>query len=328
MEIGKLPTRLLEELIFSKAKASSIRRDEVILRPHTGEDCSVLDMGSELVVLSTDPITGAAENIGTLLVNVNTNDIYSSGCIPVGLLITLLMPPDFSEKELKSLSDQLFEAAEEARLEILGGHTEITDAVNRPVVSATVIGKSINRRFIKTSGAIPGQDVIMTKYAGLEGTSILASDYEKKLDLPNTTIERAKTLGSHLSIEREALISADFGATSMHDVTEGGILGACYEVAESSDVGITVFSEKIPVLDVTKDICSIFGIEPLRLISSGSLLITAFEGEKLISLLEGAGINASIIGRITENKEKLIINEKGSYPLSEPEPDHIYKAKL
>ena len=329
MEIGKLPSELLEELIFRKAENSPIKKQEVILRPGMGEDCSVMDMGDELLILSTDPITGACENIGSLLVNVNINDIYSSGCIPVGLLVTLLLPPDFTEGELMGLSDELFAAAEKAELEILGGHTEITDAVNRPVVSATVIGKSVGRRFIKTSGAAEGQDVIMTKYAGLEGTSILAADFEDRLSdiLPSDVISKAKSLEKYLSIKKEALIAADFGASSMHDVTEGGILGAAAEVADSSGLGITVWTERIPILEETKTICSVFGIDPLRLISSGSLLIAAFNGDKLVKRLKKEGINAAIIGRMTSEGKKVITNGKES-PLGDPEPDHIYRAKL
>ncbi|MCD8090845.1 MAG: AIR synthase family protein [Clostridiales bacterium] len=329
METGKLPSELLEKYIFKKSDSSSIKRKEVIVRPSIGEDCAVLDMGSEYLILSTDPITGACENIGRLLVNINANDIYSNGCEPIGLLITLLLPPNLTEEALATLSDQLFSETAKAGLEILGGHTEITDAVNRPVVSATVVGKSANRKFLKTGGAKAGQDVIMTKYAALEGTSILAADNEEKLlkILPREIIEKAKGFSNMLSVRTEGLTAPKYGAAAMHDVTEGGILGACYEIAESAGLGITVFADKIPVLEETKTICRIFNVNPLRLISSGSMLIAAPKGEALVSALKKEGINAAVIGKITE-KDKFVIYSGRKEVLGEPEPDQIYSARL
>lgn len=329
MKIGKLPSELLDKYVFQKAKNTTVRRGEVILRPGIGEDCAVLDMGEELLILSTDPITGACENIGRLLVNINANDIYSSGCVPIGLLITLLLPPDFSERELEKLSGDLFAEAEKAQLEVLGGHTEVTDAVTRPVVSATVVGKSINKKFVKTAGAALGDVVIMTKYAAMEGTAILAADYEDRLKemLPAQTLKAAKSLSENLSVRKEALIAAELGASSMHDVTEGGILGACYEAAESSGTGITVYADKIPILKETREICVLFGVNPLRLISSGSLLICTDKGGELLKALENAGVKAEIIGEITEG-EKCVISHNKKEALGEPQADEIYSARL
>ncbi len=329
METGKLPSDLLEKYIFDRSKKSPVRQREVIVRPNIGEDCSILDIGNELLILSTDPITGACENIGRLLVNINANDIYSSGCVPIGLLVTLLLPNDITEEGLKSISDDLFDEAEKAGLEILGGHTEITDAVVRPVVSATVVGKSVNRKYVKTGGAVLGQDVVMTKYAALEGTAILAGDNEKKLEelLPQEIIEKAKGFSEMLSVKTEGLIGAEYGASSMHDVTEGGILGACYEIAEASGTGIEVYADKIPILPETKRICELFHVDPLRLISSGSMLIACFDGSGLVQRLKNEGINASVIGKITDGG-KVIVSCGQRIPLGEPEADMIYKAYL
>ncbi|MCC8015024.1 MAG: AIR synthase family protein [Eubacterium sp.] len=329
MKVGKLPSELLDKYIFEKSKNAQVGRKEVVLRPGVGEDCAVIDPGSEMLVISADPITGACENIGRLLVNVNANDIYSCGCVPFGLMITLLLPPDFSEEELDRLSTDIFNETKKAGLEVLGGHTEITDAVNRPVVSAAVVGKTINRKFVKTGGAAVGQDVVMTKYAALEGTAILAADNEEKLKgiLPTEVIEKAKALSLSLSIRNEALKAAELGASSMHDITEGGVLGACFEAADSSNTGITVYADKIPILEETKEICSLFGVNPLRLISSGSLLICIDNGEKLVNALKKEGINAAVIGKITEGEKTVIINNKREV-LGEPRADEIYSARL
>lgn len=329
MEIGKLSSELLERLIFNKVKECSVKRKEVVIRPDIGEDCAVADVGNEYVILSADPITGACENIGKLLVNINANDIYSCGGEPVGLLITLLLPPSITEGEIETLSNDIFSETAKAGLEVLGGHTEVTDCVNRPVVSAAIIGKSRRRKFIRTGGAEAGQDVIMTKWAGLEGTSVLANDYSKELErlIDGKTIEKAKSLDGLLSVKEEGLAAAEFGASAMHDVTEGGILGACYEIAERSHLGITVYESEIPVLEETLVICRLFNVNPLRLISSGSMVITCYDGEELVNLLESRGVKATVIGKMT-NGEKLIKRGDGFVPLTEPEPDHIYKAHL
>jgi hydrogenase maturation factor len=219
------------------------------------------------------------------------------------------------------------EAAAALGVEIIGGHTEITSAVNRIVISTTAVGKVLKDRIVKTSGAQIGDDVIMTKWAGLEGTAIIAADKEKQLEgrLSDEEIETAKSFVRHISVVEEGVTAGSFGATSMHDVTEGGILGAAWEVAESSLKGVDIFIEKIPVHEITRKLCKIFDIDPYRLISSGSMLITAKNGEELVRILEEKGIPAAIIGKITE-QERSIIRNGERLPLDPPDVDELFKA--
>lgn len=164
--IGKLPPEILEKIVMEPMQASRVKREDVILRPKTGEDCSAVDLGGEYCILSTDPITGAAKDVGYLAVQINCNDIYSSGAEPMGVLLTVLLPPESEEALLEEMMSGAIRAAEERNIEILGGHTEVTDAVVKPVISAAVIGKTRNRKILSTGGAKAGQDVIMTKWAG------------------------------------------------------------------------------------------------------------------------------------------------------------------
>ena len=327
MKIGKLPNDVLSRLVLDPINKYKLKREDMITSPSVGEDCAALRFGEGICLLSSAPITGAAEDIGLLAVNVNANDIASAGGEVIGLMVTTLLPPDITETEISEMAESLYKSAYDAGIAILGGHTEVTDAVTRPVISCTVIGRT--KRFVSSGGAQTGDSVVMTKYAGLEGSCILASDNRENLmgKLTDEEMRECESFKNRLSVAVEGRTASELGASAMHDVTEGGILGACHEVAECSGKGITVYADKIPVLPVTKKLCKIFGINPLRLISSGSMLITTSQPEKLIEALKDKGIVAAVIGIITED-EKLIIRDGATEPLTPPETDELYRAKI
>lgn len=323
MNIGKLPNSLLEKIVIDPINNHSVNRKEVLLKPSIGEDCAALNLGENICLLSTDPITGAVADIGKLAVNINTNDIASSGGEPIGLMVTALLPASITEAEISHIITDLYKEAEKVNVAILGGHTEITDAVNKPVLSCTVVGKT--NKLIPSGGAKIGDSVIMTKYAAMEGTSIFASDKSDKLKgIDSSIIKKAKNLGNSLSVIAEGRIGSELGANAMHDVTEGGILGACWEIADCSGVGIEVYEDKIPVLEETKIICNKLGVDYLRLISSGSMLIVCSNGDEMLSALKKAGIVASIIGKIVEEGKWFISNGEKTV-LDEPTSDELYK---
>lgn len=323
MKIGKLPNSLLEKIVIDPINKHSVDRKEVLLKPSVGEDCAALELGDNICLLSTDPITGAVEDIGRLAININTNDIASSGGEPVGMMITALLPPDITENEISKIIFDLYSEAERVNVAILGGHTEITDAVNKPVLSCTVIGKT--KRLISSGGAKVGDSVIMTKYAAMEGTAIFANDKGEMLkNVDNSLIEKAKRLSDNLSVIKEGNVGTKLGAHAMHDVTEGGILGACWEIADCAGLGIEVYADKIPVLEETNIICNELGINPLRLISSGSMLIVCENDKEMINALKSEDIKATVIGKIVES-EKVVINNCTVIPLEEPDTDELYK---
>ena len=327
--IGKLPPEILEKIVMEPMQASRVKREDVILRPKTGEDCSAVDLGGEYCILSTDPITGAAKDVGYLAVQINCNDIYSSGAEPMGILLTVLLPPESEEALLEEMMSGAIRAAEERNIEILGGHTEVTDAVVKPVISAAVIGKTRNRKILSTGGAKAGQDVIMTKWAGTEGTAILAKEWEEGLRqyLTEEELQNAQAMKAYLSVGKESEIAFAYGATAMHDATEGGVLGAVWEVAECSGLGVDVFVEKIPVKEETKKICKAMGIDYLGLISSGTMIIAAENGERLAERLQEEGIAAAVIGKLTESGRYMLVNDM-RLPLAQPKSDALYEAKL
>ena len=319
MRIGKLDNDALNELILKKFKHI---RPEVVCFPRVGVDCAAVDMGGRLAVLSTDPITSATGNLGTLTVHVSCNDAAAAGAEPVGLLVTLLIPPSATEEEVARVADELSIAAEAANVEIIGGHTEVTEAVNRLVTCATVLAKAGPRGVIEPGGMQEGDDIVLTKWAGLEGTAVIAEDYPERLgSLSVQELADARGFIRMVSVVKEGLYAASHGATAMHDVTEGGVLGAAWEMAEASGKGITINRDAIPVHPVTREICACVGVDPLRLLSSGAMLIACADGEAMVKGLLAQGVNASVIGKATGQAARFA---DGALILP-PEADELYK---
>ncbi|HEY5584511.1 MAG TPA: AIR synthase family protein [Ruminiclostridium sp.] len=327
MDTGKVPNEVLNKIVLSKINKF---RKEVILRPGIGEDCAAIDFGKYACVLSTDPITGAANDAGHLAVHISCNDIASCGVEPLGLMVTILCPVGTTEAELEKVMEQICFTAAQLNVEIIGGHTEVTSAVNRIVISTTCIGKALKNEVVSSTGARPGDSIVITKSAGLEGTAIIANDFEHRLSdkLSKDDLILAKSFIKSISVVKEGVLAGKFGATSMHDVTEGGILGAAWEVAEASSAGIIINKDNIPVESVTKSICKALDLDVLRLISSGCMLITCLDGEGLVRLLESNNIKATIIGTVTANgNERLLISKNGGTvkDIEPPGPDELYK---
>jgi len=322
MKVGKLNWDDLKQIIDDN---KSVVRDDVRIRSGIGEDCSVIDFGEYECVISTDPITGAGKNIGKLAVHINCNDIASCGVEPIGILVTILVPPTSTLEDIKTIMKEIDEETKKLNVEILGGHTEVTEAVNKIVVSCTAIGKGKAKRAVATSGAKLGDEIIVTKLLCMEGTSIIVNDHLDKLRgiLTHKEIGVAKDYVNSISVVKEGRISGEFGVNSMHDITEGGVLGALWEVAQASNLGFKVYNDKMPISDVTYKICEKLNIDPLKFISSGSMLITTSCGKGLVDRLNNSHVQATIIGKITSSKGLLVTDgiEKNVLP---PTRDELF----
>lgn len=325
MKVGKLPETVLKRSVLNQIKH---RRDEVLVRPKIGEDCSVIELKEdEVFVLSTDPITGTVNDLASLAVNVTANDIASNGAEVVGIMLTLLLPQQTSEMEIKHFMAEIDEECKKLNIEVLGGHTEITNAVTRPIVSVTGVGKTKKKDLVITAAAKPGEEIVMTKCAGLEGTAIIAKEKEEELRTryQKTFIESAKDMISELSVVKEAMIAKQVGVTCMHDVTEGGIYGALWEIGAASNVGIEVDLKKIILRQETVEICEFFDINPYMLMSSGCMLMVTNQANRLVEELKKQQIPSAVIGRITDNLDRVIINEDERRFLEPPKADELYK---
>lgn len=325
MKIGKLPETVLKRSVLNQIHT---RRPEVLLGASIGEDCAAIAVAEdEMLVMSTDPITGTTQDIGELSVQITVNDLASAGAEPIGVMLTILLPENISEKKLLIMMQQIEAACTKANVQVMGGHTEVTKVVNQPVISVVGIGKAKKGKLVSTAGARPGMDIIITKWVGIEGTAILAKEKETALltKFEPSFIDQAKAFDQWLSVLPEAMTAVKFGVSAMHDVTEGGIFGALWEMAEASGVGLEIDLKKIPIRQETVEICEFFAINPYELISSGSMLMAAQDGNTIVRKLEKQGIHAVVIGKATTGNDRILYTKGEQRYLEPPKTDELYK---
>lgn len=327
LSIGKLDSELLEEIVFGNIH---FKRPEVLTRPGIGEDCAVIDFEAYDCIISTDPITASISDIGRLSIHISCNDVASNGVQPLGIMLAVLLPMGTTAAEVEEMMRQAAEAAEELEVEIIGGHTEVTSAVNKPVIVSTALGRGEKETAARTEKVKPGDVVMMTKSAGLEGTGILACDLEEELKDVLTTeeLDRAKNLLDQVSVVKEGVLAGKIGTSGMHDITEGGVLGALWEMCSVGEVGAVIEKDRVPVEDVTFKICNHFGIDYLRLISSGCMMIMSSprREDPIKAALRGAGISVATIGKIQEESKGIVmLTEDGIQTVNPPGGDEIYK---
>jgi hydrogenase expression/formation protein HypE len=325
MKVGKVSETVLKRSVL---KQLQFHREEVIQGPGVGKDCALVCIEpSEILVLSTDPVTGTVYEIGELAVHVTVNDLAAGGAEPVGIMLSILLPEACFESELRDMMKQIEETCSRLGIQVLGGHTEVTAAVNWPVVTVTGVGK-MKKKFLESfTGIRPGNMIIMTKSAGLEGTAILAREREKELLERYSVefVESAKMMMKDVSVLKEAEIGRRFRVAAMHDITEGGVFGALWEMAAAGNVGLEIELMDIPLKQETVEICEVFDLNPYQLISSGSLLLATDRGYELVKEFARAGVPAVVIGRAVSGKGRVILNGEETRYLEPPRQDEIYK---
>ena len=327
LKAGKLDSDLLKKIVFDKI---TFRRPEVLTRPGIGEDCAVVDFGSYDCVMSTDPITAAISDIGRLSIHISCNDIASNGIEPLGIMLAVMLPVGTTEEDIEEMMRQAGEVSERLGVEIIGGHTEITPAVNKPVIVSTAIGRAPKSGSQQADQLVPGDYIMITKSAGLEGSGIIACAFEEELKqvLTDEEIAEARSLLDHVSVVTEGVAAGKIGTHGMHDVTEGGVLGAVWELCQIAGTGAEVWIDEIPVKEVTKKICSHFGIDYLRLISSGCMVIMVPPEKKdaMKAAMDAVGVESSYIGIITEPDKGIIMKTGDTVAeVAPPASDELYK---
>ena len=323
LETGKLDSDLLKKLIFNKI---AFRHEDVKVRPGIGEDCAVVDFGQYECIMSTDPITAAVSDIGRLAIHITCNDIASNGVQPLGIMLAVMLPEGTTADDVEHIMGQAAETAAALQVEIIGGHTEITPAVKQPVIVSTAIGKAVNGTSQSGNGMETGDYIMITKSAGLEGAGIIACDYGERLKsaLSEEEIQRAVGFLDKVSVVAEGIAAGKVGTHGMHDITEGGILGAVWEMCQIAGKGAQLWEDKIPMEPETKKICEYFNIDPLRLISSGSMaiIVPADKLDEMENAMAEAGVPAGIIGRIEDAEYGIKID---SIDVAPPSSDEIYR---
>jgi hydrogenase maturation factor len=325
---GKLPAGLLANLLAQ----APIQDASVILGPGIGLDCAVLDTGDRYLVIKSDPITFASDEIGRYLVHVNANDIATTGAAPRWLLVTALLPEEkTTAAQVETIFEQLAAACREIDVSLVGGHTEITASVARPVLVGTMFGEVEKDRLVTPRGARIGDAIILTKGVPIEATSLLAREFAGRLAGRFSQQEIALAAefihNPGISVLKDARLAVQSGqVTAMHDPTEGGLASALWELAEACGKTLVVDLKAVPIPEISRRLCEAFGIDPLGAIASGALLLTASpeDGKRICQALVAENIPAQVIGKVLAGKPRVLVEpEEADTQLFRPARDEI-----
>ena len=315
LQPGKLPPELLAALLTDAGTPDP----RVLVGPRVGVDAAVLDFGDRLLVVTSDPITFAAEEIGWYCVQVNANDLAVMGATPRWFLATLLLPEGITEEGVQGIFASLRRACRELGISLVGGHTEITGGLDRPIVCGHMVGEAERDELVRSDGARPGDRLLLTKAIPVEATSILARERRQELLARGWSAvaldEAAAVLHDPgISIVPEARLAVSLrAATAMHDPTEGGLATGLRELAGASGVGLRVYADRIPVDPRGAALCAAFGLDPLGAIASGSLLLTSppERASALLAAYAQEGIRCAEIGEVVPATEGLVLSDGG-----------------
>ena len=328
---GKLPPTLLSRLLRRYSREDA----QVLVGPHLGEDAAAVLLRENVVVAGMDPITFATDEIGWYVVHVNANDVAVMAAAPRWFLVTFLLPEKETTEELVDrLFRQVAEACAALGATLIGGHTEITYDLPRPIAVGVMLGEVKQGRVVHTGGARPGDALVLARGVPIEGAAIIARERGDDLRARGVDADLVARAANYLhdpgiSVVRAALLAADtVRVHAMHDPTEGGLLTGIWEMAEASNVGVWVDLDAVPVLPAGERLCRVYGLDPLGTIASGALLVAcaAEDAERLVARLEAEAIPARVIGRVVPAEEGRRARRHGrEIPLTPPAVDEIVK---
>ena len=324
MRPGKLSDSILKRTVLKQIKKS---RNEVLCGAGVGEDCAIFACGENNLVSSVESYAVADRQDMIRAIYKTTNNLATAGAEPFAVMLAITLPERASEEKLKKLMDGAAQAARELKIQIAGGHTTVSKYVSEKLVTVTAYGKVSADKAYTTKGAKPGQDIVMTKWIGLEGTAILAGKKREELlsRYPEYLVDEAASFDKYLSIIPEAATAVKSGVCVMHDASEGGILATLWELAEGSGVGLQIDMKKLPIRQETVEVCEFCDVNPYELLSGGCLVMTAEDGNSLVLALQEQGIPAVVVGMITDSNDRLIFNGEEKRFLDKPAADEIYK---
>ena len=322
LRTGKIPESVLKRSVLRQIKT---KREEVLLGAGIGGDCAAIDGGDCIYVMSTDPITNSKENAGSLAIIAATNDIAASGARAMAVMLSMIYPQGTEEESIKAVMKDVERTCAKLNVQAIGGHTEVSTAVNRPIITATGIGRTDKGRLITAAGAKSGDDIVVTKWIGIEGAYLLANENGDKLSeaLTDSFIDKVRKTENYLSVIPEADIAVNMDVSAMHDMSEGGVFAALWEMAEASGKGFTVDIKAIPVRQEVIEVCEVFGLNPYELDSGGSMLIASSKGHDLVRELKAAGIDAAVIGKFTGGNDRIVQNDEEKRYAEPPKADEI-----
>lgn len=332
LPVGKLPIAQLQSLL-----AKLPRRDpRVLIGPQLGEDAAVIDLGERYLVVTTDPITFATDRIGRYAVHVNANDVAVLGARPLWFFVVLLLPEDGTTPEMvETIMDDVQTTCDAAGIALGGGHTEITQGLQRPILVGQMLGEVAPTRLVRKNRLAIGDQILLTGGVAIEGTAIIAREKAEHLRgrVSADLLARAAQLlmDPGISVVSAALAAAEAGEIvhAMHDPTEGGLATGLFELVAPSGLGLRIIREHVSVLPETSEICAALALDPLKLIASGALLIAVAPAgtDAVLKAIHAIGVPASIIGEVRPPDEGLTIATSGrAEPIVPADRDEIARA--
>ena len=325
MKAGKLSETVLKRSVLRQLHTTD---PQVLFSPAVGMDFSAVKIQPGEVLVSAIAARGLGTAvIGTLGVFAALNNLWCSGARPIGILNSLLVPTSYTENELRRLIGEIQDVCASENISVLGGHTEVVRSVTEPVLTVTALGAVEECRMKATQAVKPGMDILVTKWVGLEGTAVLAIQKEAELRsrYAQPFIERAKAFAGYLSVRSEAAVAAKSGVAAMHDISEGGIFGALWELGQCSGVGLEIDLKKIPIRQETIEICEFFDVNPYKLVSGGSMLMAAEDGNALMQAIRREGGKAVVIGKATDGNDRVLINGEERRFLETTQTDELWR---
>lgn len=329
MKIGKVTGNALKRSVL---KPITYRREEVLHGAGIGQDCAILAVPKGFVMTSCVQQATVESRLDlALLIGRCVNNLAASGSQPMAAMLGLILPKTVEEPQLKALMADVHEISQSYDMQIAGGHTTVSDGVNKVLLVVTVYGlqpqPTDSAVGSPANGAASGQEIVISKWIGLEGTALLADKYGEGLKgrYPGYLVEEAAQFYKYISVLPEATVAVKSGVSHMHDASEGGILAALWELAEGAGTGLTIDLKKLPIRQETVEVCEFVGANPYELRAGGCLIMTTNDGQKLVEDLEEAGIAATVVGKLTDSKERLILNEDEVRYMDRPQVDEIYR---
>lgn len=316
MKIGKVSEPILKRSVLKYLKPNNeyMKKGAAI-----GADCALFSMENRLLATATASVSGEKGNLViSHAIMRAANNLAAGGAIPFAVQLHIMLPERYREIALKRMMEEAAKTAERLQITISGGHTETLPDIQTAIVSATALGyQDSNVKELKVSC---GQDIVMSKWIGISETARLAREKEEELltRYPAFFIKSAQNLEQYYSILPEAATAIKSGVSVMHDVAGGGIFGALWELGEKAGVGLQVYLKKIPIKQETVEICEFLGYNPYEMRSDGAMLFVTENGHTLVEALWQQGIEAEVIGTITGDNDKVIINEEEKRFLEPP----------
>ena len=298
---------------------------EILLGPAVGEDACAIEVPSAVLVVATDPITLSGRSIGRMAVTVNANDVAVTGATPRWFLAATLLPPGTTEQEVDSLFADMRASLNESGIALVGGHTEVTEAVNQPIVIGQMLGLANNGCFVKTGGVQIGNVVIQVGRAPVEGAAVLAAEGGALLaDVDGDDLRAAEGAleSPGISVVAAALLAARLGCTAMHDPTEGGLAAGLHEMAAASGARLEVDRDRVLWWEPAIALCQAVAADPWATLASGTLL-AAFDAASASSVVEAfsrAGFEVAVIARAESGRG--VVDTSGE-PVPWPECDAV-----